>query len=179
MKEVTVNYFQQLHSLTASVPTQYSTMCEQSRLYEPGSQFMEYVKRLPDSPNQHTTLTDPFRFEPFSGEAAVASSSESSKRASKSRQFAFPFEAGSDDHHGRRGREAWTPSMGAIEPSDTESVESGRSSPSGSPLVSGVQDPASASSGGKEHPVIYFDTDTTDHHRQAVSGQSKLGKVCF
>ena len=45
MKEVTVNYFQQLHALTVTIPTQYATMCESSRLYEPGSQFMEYIKR--------------------------------------------------------------------------------------------------------------------------------------
>ena len=79
------------------------------------------------------------------------------------RPFAFPFEGG-EDHRGHRGREAWTPSMGAIEPSDTESVESGRSSPSGSPLVGGggsQLDPTSTSSGGKadHHPVIYFDSD--------------------
>ena len=46
MKEVTVNYFQQLHALTVTIPTQYATMCESSRLYEPGSQFMEYIKRF-------------------------------------------------------------------------------------------------------------------------------------
>ena len=208
MKEVTVNYFQLLHSLSASVPTQYSTMCESSRLYEPGehpyhcpsihdqsihlvqrnkcilflilgSQFMEYVKRLPQElPNQHTTMTDPFRFEPFSGDAAVGSSETSKRTAKGGRPFAFPFE-GSDDHHGRRGREAWTPSMGAIEPSDTESVESGRSSPSGSPLVGGGQDTTSSTTGGKEHPVIYFDSETSDYHRQVTTGQSKMAKVRF
>ena len=79
--------------------------------------------------------------------------------------------------------------MGAIEPSDTESVESGRSSPSGSPLVGGVGsgsqlDPigGSGNSGGKadHHPVIYFDSDTTDRDlsRPPNSGQNKLAKVC-
>ena len=79
--------------------------------------------------------------------------------------------------------------MGAIEPSDTESVESGRSSPSGSPLVGGVGsgsqlDPIGGTghSGGKadHHPVIYFDSDTTDRDlsRPPNSGQNKLAKVC-
>lgn len=36
--------------MNAPVPSQYQTLCESSRLYEPGSQFMEYVKSLPQPP---------------------------------------------------------------------------------------------------------------------------------
>ena len=70
MKAVTVAYFQLQHTLTAPVPVQFQTLCESSRLYEPGSQFMEYVKRLPEPPptdHHRFVLGEPFHFEPCSG----------------------------------------------------------------------------------------------------------------
>ncbi|OQR69333.1 minor histocompatibility protein HA-1-like [Tropilaelaps mercedesae] len=47
MKAVTVAYFQLQHSVTAPAPVQFQTLCESSRLYEPGSQYTEFVKRIP------------------------------------------------------------------------------------------------------------------------------------
>jgi hypothetical protein len=70
MKAVTVAYFQLQHTLTAPVPVQFQTLCESSRLYEPGSQFMEYVKRLPEPPtadHHRFVMGEPFHFEPCSG----------------------------------------------------------------------------------------------------------------
>ena len=70
MKAVTVAYFQLQHTLTAPVPVQFQTLCESSRLYEPGSQFMEYVKRLPEPPaSEHNrfVMAEPFHFEACSG----------------------------------------------------------------------------------------------------------------
>ena len=56
---------------------------------------------------------------------------------------------------------AWTPSIGAIEPSDNESVESGSASPSGggpgshSPLIAPIQiGPPRSTSVPTEHQVI-------------------------
>ena len=65
MKAVTVGYFQQQHTLTAPCPVQYQTLCESSRLYEPGSQYMKFVRRLPDHPTQRASEKDPFCFEPY------------------------------------------------------------------------------------------------------------------
>lgn len=65
MKAVTVSYFQQQHTLTAPCPVQFQTLCESSRLYEPGSQYMKFVKRLPDSGAGRSTERDPFCFEPY------------------------------------------------------------------------------------------------------------------
>ena len=65
MKAVTVGYFQQQHTLTAPCPVQFQTLCESSRLYEPGSQYMKFVKRLPDSGAGRSTERDPFCFEPY------------------------------------------------------------------------------------------------------------------
>ena len=65
MKAVTVGYFQQQHTLTAPCPVQFQTLCESSRLYEPGSQYMKFVRRLPDSPSQRASESNPFDFEPY------------------------------------------------------------------------------------------------------------------
>ena len=65
MKAVTVGYFQQQHALTAPCPVQFQTLCESSRLYEPGSQYMKFVRRLPDQPSQRASENNPFCFEPY------------------------------------------------------------------------------------------------------------------
>lgn len=49
MKAVTVSYFQLQHSISASSPVHFQTLCESSRLYEPGSSLNDYAKRLPHS----------------------------------------------------------------------------------------------------------------------------------
>ncbi|XP_022235075.1 rho GTPase-activating protein 45-like isoform X2 [Limulus polyphemus] len=65
MKAVTVAYFQLQHTISAPAPVQFQTLCETSRLYEPGTQYMEYVKHL--SPSGKTYYgAIPFTFEPFS-----------------------------------------------------------------------------------------------------------------
>ena len=198
MKEVTVNYFQHMHALLDSVPTQYLTLCENSRLYEPGHQFLEYVRQMPDSQFLQTSMSDPFSFEPITGEA-ISSQSDSHYRSS-SKQRTKTTSLGSldssstiagilpleHDHHrssavsgGSNRREAWIPSMGAIDPSDTESVESERSSPSGSPLVGGGNTANAATPAAtiehpvpgqhavshRSHPVIYYDDSTDGHPR--------------
>jgi hypothetical protein len=65
MKAVTVGYFQLQHTLTASCPVQFQTLCESSRLYEPGSQYMKFVKRLPQPQITRFSERDPFCFEPY------------------------------------------------------------------------------------------------------------------
>ena len=200
MKDVTVNYFQHMHALLDSVPTQYLTLCENSRVYEPGHQFLEYVRQMPDSQFLQTSMSDPFSFEPITGEAS--SQSDSHYRSSSSKQRTKTTSLGSldsssgmqpattatgilaleQDHRssvisggGSNRREAWIPSMGAIDPSDTESVESERSSPSGSPLVGGNTASAAAPAATidhsvtgvshRSHPVIYYDDSTDGHPR--------------
>lgn len=168
MKEVTVNYFQQLHHTLNALPDHYASLCETSRLYEPGTQFLEYVKTMPEAQVLHSTMSDPFSFEPITGDAHTSTSS-GHRIKSKSSDYLLDDSSGGHPHQQRR-REAWTPSMGAIDPSDTESVESERSSPSGSPLVSTTQENSGHQAGAvasrSEQPVIYFDNDATDSSHQ-------------
>lgn len=44
--------------------SQFQTLCESSRLYEPGSQYMEFVKRLGPSPGPDQPES-PFSFQPY------------------------------------------------------------------------------------------------------------------
>lgn len=170
MKDVTVNYFQQLHQLHNNLPDHYATLCESSRLYEPGNQFMEFVKTMPEAQVLHSTMSDPFHFESIDNidnrHRAVALSART-----KHDTYLEETAAGQT-----RRREAWTPSMGAIDPSDTESVESERSSPSGSPLVSSSTQPDHHHAG---HPVIYFDNDssTVDYGRSKMAATASSTNV--
>ena len=106
MKAVTVSYFQLQHTVSAPAPVQvfvpliiivfstlthcgvfpqFQTLCESSRLYEPGSQYMEFIRRmpLPSKPSRDSTPTattgspsgtspGPYTFEPYSEESTVS-----------------------------------------------------------------------------------------------------------
>lgn len=65
LKAVTVGYFQLQHTVSAPAPVQFQTLCEGSRLYEPGTQYMEYVKTLPVSPDAPIYEPPPYSFEPY------------------------------------------------------------------------------------------------------------------
>ncbi|KDR15612.1 rho GTPase-activating protein 45-like isoform X2 [Zootermopsis nevadensis] len=67
IKTVTVTYFQLQHALSTPLATQFQTLCESSQLYDPGTQYAEFVKRLPTA---LVSLKDPaqlpFSFQPYS-----------------------------------------------------------------------------------------------------------------
>jgi len=147
MKAVTVSYFQQQHTLTAPCPVQFQTLCESSRLYEPGSQYMKFVKRLPDPLSTRFSERDPFTFEPYTEGIESVLMLEKQRKSSASLESCEDG-AASCHHPGSykmRGvgapMAAWSPQVGTIEPSDTESIESKESvksrdtSPSHSPIV--------------------------------------------
>ncbi|CAG0884331.1 unnamed protein product [Cyprideis torosa] len=68
MKAVTVAYFQLQHAVSAAAPVQFQTLCESSRLYEPGSQYIEFVRRLPRPPLDEPVEMSPYSFEPFAAQ---------------------------------------------------------------------------------------------------------------
>ncbi|XP_055945774.1 rho GTPase-activating protein 45-like isoform X3 [Argiope bruennichi] len=77
MKAVTVGYFQLQSTLSAQAPVQFQTMCESSRLYEPGTQYMEFVKRLPQPTSPASNGAMPFTFESYSSENRLDKSRKS------------------------------------------------------------------------------------------------------
>ncbi|XP_040576906.1 rho GTPase-activating protein 45 [Lepeophtheirus salmonis] len=151
MKAVTVSYFQLQHGLLSNIPVQFQTLCESARLYEPGTQFMEYVKRMPKPQAVRFSTPDPFSFEPYSEEQILLLDKQRKVSASldpdsvvdgASSSLVGTYKMKSEQQ--RASRFSWTPpAQSNPEPSDTESVESrdsGRSqetSPSASPMIVG------------------------------------------
>ena len=71
MKAVTVAYFQLQHSVAAPAPVQFQTLRESLRLYEPGSQYTEFVTRIPMPANKPEKAL--YTFEQYRSEAEMGS----------------------------------------------------------------------------------------------------------
>ena len=57
MKTVTCSYFQLCHVVSAPLPVQLQTLAESVRNYDPGSAYLEFVKRLPEAQTNQTKFT--------------------------------------------------------------------------------------------------------------------------
>ena len=155
MKEVTVAYCQMQHKLTSPIPIQFQALCEKARLYEPGSQFMDYAKTMlqqGDAADQ--SGGDPFRVELPGGDAAGkadevgqffarhhTSASGGGVGQRKSVDFGGGGEEGTYKFKGEKPAMAWATPI-----SDTDSIESRDSckSADGSPPASPMMRHASA-----------------------------------
>ncbi|XP_035270062.1 rho GTPase-activating protein 29 isoform X2 [Anguilla anguilla] len=59
LKAVTVNWFQMQQAQVVSLPVNHQSLCENAKLYEPGQQYLEFVKNLP----KDTSRMDSFSFD--------------------------------------------------------------------------------------------------------------------
>lgn len=74
MKAVTVGYWQLMHTITAAEPTQFQHLADNARLYEPGSQYAEFVGSLRDSPSAATCPSSSlFSFVPYDPDHSAGS----------------------------------------------------------------------------------------------------------
>ena len=64
MKTVTLNYFQYQQTLSQPISVQYATLTEGCRKYEPGSQYMEFVRCRIGDQSSRLAISNPFNFEP-------------------------------------------------------------------------------------------------------------------
>ncbi|XP_064604418.1 rho GTPase-activating protein 45-like isoform X2 [Liolophura sinensis] len=142
MKKVTMDYFQLQIAVSAPVPVQYQTLCETSHDYEPGSQYAEFVRRLPVSARRvHNEL---FTFEPYivdrqQGERKPSNQSNGSGGSEQASQESSPQSSPRKQQRGNPLR-AW--GQGILHGSDTDSASSNRSmdnSPSASPRGGGIR----------------------------------------
>ncbi|XP_071119563.1 rho GTPase-activating protein 45-like isoform X2 [Haliotis cracherodii] len=142
MKSVTVEYFQLLHTVSAPLPVQFHTLCESSKTYEPGSQYAEFVRRLP-IPTPNSGKLEHFSFEAF---VAGAKYGEGRKPSTQSNGSAssdmIPSNEGSPVSSPRKDKnrgpvKAWGHSVGIGSDTDSASGSSSNkshdSSPSNSP----------------------------------------------
>jgi len=193
MKAVTVGYFQQQHSLTAPSPVQFQTLCESSRLYEPGSQYMKFVRRLPDSTSQRASENNPFCFEPYTPGMDNILQLEKNRKWSTSLDNEHKRLGGGGGSGGGHGSDlvsgqgapgvpvmAWSPSVVTGEnTSETESIESRESaksretSPSHSPLVALKTFPNYA----HEEPEIDTEQPQSKRHMSKAASSHKFQKI--
>ncbi|AWP11181.1 putative minor histocompatibility protein HA-1 [Scophthalmus maximus] len=58
LRSATISYYQLMHMQTVALPVHYQTLCESSKLYDPGQQYAAHVRDLllPEQPNVHYTF---------------------------------------------------------------------------------------------------------------------------
>ncbi|KAI5621458.1 rho GTPase-activating protein 45 isoform X5 [Silurus asotus] len=71
LRSATISYYQIMHMQTVGLPVHYQTLCESSKLYDPGQQYATHVKELQMSEEPELNYT----FEPY-----CASSSQQAAR---------------------------------------------------------------------------------------------------
>uniref|UniRef100_A0A8D3E6N9 Rho GTPase activating protein 45b n=1 Tax=Scophthalmus maximus TaxID=52904 RepID=A0A8D3E6N9_SCOMX len=62
LRSATISYYQLMHMQTVALPVHYQTLCESSKLYDPGQQYAAHVRDLllPEQPNVHYTFEGSF-----------------------------------------------------------------------------------------------------------------------
>ncbi|KAM6921557.1 rho GTPase-activating protein 45 isoform 1-T1 [Xenentodon cancila] len=68
LRSATISYYQLMHMQTVALPVHYQTLCESSKLYDPGQQYAAHVRdlQLPEQPNVH------YAFEAYSPVSALS-----------------------------------------------------------------------------------------------------------
>ncbi|XP_034975221.2 rho GTPase-activating protein 45 isoform X4 [Zootoca vivipara] len=61
IKSATISFFQTMHMQTAPLPVYFQTLCESSKLYDPGQQYASHVKQLQRGDEPETQ----YDFEPY------------------------------------------------------------------------------------------------------------------
>ncbi|XP_047198829.1 rho GTPase-activating protein 45 isoform X1 [Hippoglossus stenolepis] len=58
LRSATISYYQLMHMQTVALPVHYQTLCESSKLYDPGQQYAAHVRdlQLPEQPNVNYTF---------------------------------------------------------------------------------------------------------------------------
>uniref|UniRef100_A0AAY5KBF1 Rho GTPase activating protein 45a n=1 Tax=Esox lucius TaxID=8010 RepID=A0AAY5KBF1_ESOLU len=66
LRSATISYYQIMHMQTVALPVHYQTLCESSKLYDPGQQYAAHVRDLQLTGEPEIT----YQFEPYSASAA-------------------------------------------------------------------------------------------------------------
>ncbi|KAL3867788.1 hypothetical protein ACJMK2_040635 [Sinanodonta woodiana] len=136
IKKVTIDYFQLLQTVSSAVPIQYSTLCEATKCYEPGSQYREFVRNLPIAVEE-SDAQEPFKFETYSQsmreiDGRKVSGDSNTSEPSGSREESPPVSQQKDKYR----TPAWS-LVGNETDSASGSSKSLDSSPSNSPFIAG------------------------------------------
>lgn len=142
MKAVTAGYFQLQYTMSAPAPVQFQMLCESTKSYEVGQQYMEFVKRKV-LPYRTVHKVIPFVFESYCGESRdkECKSNEPAEEEILKHQV-LEARLSVENREKKVPSKVWNPSIKGIG-SDSDSISSCPSnksqdtSPAASPHVSG------------------------------------------
>ncbi|XP_077389800.1 rho GTPase-activating protein 45 isoform X2 [Festucalex cinctus] len=107
LRSATISYYQSMHMQTVALPVCYQTLCESSKLYDPGQQYTAHVRdlQLPDQPAVC------YAFEPYTPSGAtshlVFRPRNDSFNAEQTSQADNPGAGVDTDRHSRQGHKSW------------------------------------------------------------------------
>ncbi|XP_051930704.1 rho GTPase-activating protein 45 isoform X2 [Hippocampus zosterae] len=107
LRSATISYYQSMHMQTVALPVCYQTLCESSKLYDPGQQYTAHVRdlQLPDQPAVC------YAFEPFTPSGttshAVLRRRNDSFDTEQTSQTDNPAAGVETDRHARQGHKSW------------------------------------------------------------------------
>uniref|UniRef100_A0A2I4CVP4 Minor histocompatibility protein HA-1 isoform X2 n=1 Tax=Austrofundulus limnaeus TaxID=52670 RepID=A0A2I4CVP4_AUSLI len=131
LRSATISYYQLMHMQTVALPVHYQTLCESSKLYDPGQQYAAHVRdlQLPEQPSiqymfeayspsnssqhGHRPRNDSFNTDPNTSHTDSPASSMDSAAAE------------SEAHRKRQGHKSW----GSTVSNDSVGAEEGLDSP--------------------------------------------------
>ncbi|KAL7867166.1 hypothetical protein AOLI_G00149800 [Acnodon oligacanthus] len=137
LRSATISYYQTMHVQTVALPVHYQTLCESSKLYDPGQQYATHVKdlQMSEEPEVH------YSFEPYcpisSQQAArlrTDSSNTDAHSSTEASATAGEDPASSQKEEQKKARSHMTHKSWGSTVSDTDSVCGG--SGLGSPTTS-------------------------------------------
>uniref|UniRef100_A0A8C7D062 Rho GTPase activating protein 45 n=1 Tax=Oncorhynchus kisutch TaxID=8019 RepID=A0A8C7D062_ONCKI len=73
LRSATISYYQIMHMQTVVLPVHYQTLCESSKLYDPGQQYAAHVRDLQLTEEPEVT----YQFEPYTATAASTHDADS------------------------------------------------------------------------------------------------------
>ncbi|XP_034530127.1 rho GTPase-activating protein 45 isoform X2 [Notolabrus celidotus] len=136
LRSATISYYQLMHMQTVALPVHYQTLCESSKLYDPGQQYAAHVRdlQLPEQPqvqylfenysssssshHGHRPRNDSFNTEPSSQSDSPATSVNTAAGDHRD----------TEAHRKRQGHKSW----GSTVSDDSVAGEGGLDSPSAS-----------------------------------------------
>uniref|UniRef100_A0AAQ4NRF0 Rho GTPase activating protein 45b n=1 Tax=Gasterosteus aculeatus aculeatus TaxID=481459 RepID=A0AAQ4NRF0_GASAC len=124
LRSATISYYQLMHMQTVALPVHYQTLCESSKLYDPGQQYAAHVRdlQLPEQPTVH------YDFENY----CPSSSSSQARNDSFNAEQTSPADAASGDNRDAEAQRQGHKSWGSTVSDDSVGGEGGLESPTAS-----------------------------------------------
>ncbi|TRZ16199.1 hypothetical protein HGM15179_010878 [Zosterops borbonicus] len=109
IKSVTISFYQLMHMQTAPLPVNYQTLCESSKLYDPGQQYASHVRQLQrgDEPDVQ------YDFEPYVSHSAWSPFTRARKGSFNASEFSSAEGAGAGSEGAAGAKESPSGAGGA------------------------------------------------------------------